>query len=356
MCSSYNSLKICLFCIWLVSSGFHFAPIVMRTSVSDYRDKGLDVSWDQSGSDRIAYSSKGPDGYYDIHIANPDGLEDSCLTCNHPALPNKHICCPHWHPSGKWLMMVVERASHPGSSFEALPGLGAYSDVWVISADGKKAYKILDIPDGKEHGVIDPRFSPDGKKIVWTERTTAPDFWKPRQMAGFWTIKTADFAFGKDDVPVLSNIKIVQPGETAFYECYGFSPDGQRLIFCSAMNTVSFWNENIYTMDTSGKNVVQLTEKNYNEHGFYSPGGKQIVWMTNAKSRKGGTDWWIMNFDGSDKKQLTYFNERHNPQSAKKAVWAGLGSFSPGGDRFIGGVQLSLLTQEGKIMMVKLLP
>ena len=331
------------------------AQINLPTSVTTFRAKGLDVSWDQSGSNRIAYSSKGDDGYYDIHFANPDGLKDTCLTCNHPLLPNKHICCPYWHPSGKWLLIVVEKASHPGSSFEALPGLGAYSDVWLISDDAKKAYKLLDIPDGKDHGVIAPRFSPDGKKIVWTERTAAPNFWKPKQMAGFWTIKMADFAFGKDGIPSISNIKTIQPGETAFYECYGFSPDGKRIIFCSAMNQVSFWDENIYTMDTSGNNVVQLTDKNYNEHGFYKPDGSKIVWMTNAEGGRGGTDWWMMNTDGSDKKQLTYFNKAQNPQFEKHAVWAGLGSFSPTGDRFVGGVQLSLITQEGKIVMVKLL-
>jgi Tol biopolymer transport system component len=100
--------------------------------------------------------------------------------------------------------------------------------------------------------------------------------------------------------------------------------------------------------------MTALTEKDYNEHAFYTPDGEQIVWMSNAEGTYGGTDWWMMNADGSDKHRLTYFNEPDNDQSMGSAVWAGLGSFSPVGDRFIGGMQLSLTTQEGRIVMVEL--
>jgi hypothetical protein len=93
--------------------------------VTTFREHGLDVSWDQSGSDRIAYSSKGEDGFYDVHYASPDGSNDVCLTCNHAALPNKHIALPFWHPNGQWLIMLVEEGSHPGTSTDALPGFGA---------------------------------------------------------------------------------------------------------------------------------------------------------------------------------------------------------------------------------------
>ncbi|MBS1612442.1 MAG: hypothetical protein JST49_06440, partial [Bacteroidetes bacterium] len=112
------------------------APDVLPTNVTLFKDPGLDVSWDQSGSNRIAYSVKGSDSYYDIHFANPNGGNDTCLTCNHPDLPNRHICAPHWHPNGQWLLIVAEKATHPGSSTDALPGFGAYCDIYLISSDG----------------------------------------------------------------------------------------------------------------------------------------------------------------------------------------------------------------------------
>ncbi len=77
---------------------------------------------------------KGDDGYYDIHTANADSSNDSCVTCNLQPLTQKHIAAMAWHPSGKWLITVIEKASHPGSSFDALPGFGAYSDIWVIDS------------------------------------------------------------------------------------------------------------------------------------------------------------------------------------------------------------------------------
>ncbi len=345
--------------VWLFlffAAGCNVAPVHLPTAVTPFREHGLDVSWDYSGSNRIAYSMKESDGYYDIHLAQPNGSNDTCLTCNHPDLPNKHIANMAWYPDGKWLVAVVEKANHPGSSTDALPGFGAYCDIWLISSDGKKTFKLVDIPNDYDHGVICPRFSPNGKYLSWTDRKAAPNPLYPKQTAGYWTMKVADFSWIGDTIPVVSNVRTFEPSGDAFYECYGFSPDNARLIFCSDMDGTSFLDEHIYTMDTSGNNIVKLTDKDYNEHGFYTPDGSKIVWMTNTKSNTGGTDWWMMNADGSNKQQLTYFNVQNNEQYAGHAVWAGLGWFSPNGTQFIGGVQQDLITQEGKIVMVNLLP
>ena len=70
-----------------------------------------------------------------------------------------------------------------------------------------------------------------------------------------------------------------------------------------------------------------MTQTDYNEHGFYKPNGSKIVWMSNTKSGSGGTDWWMMNTDGSGKKRLTYFNESNNSQYASHALWAALTPF-----------------------------
>jgi Tol biopolymer transport system component len=347
---------ICIATVFLYSCKKDVVPDTLPTLVTTFRAHGLDVGWDQSGSNRIAYSTKESDGFYDIHFANPDGSNDVCLTCNHPALPNKHIACPYWHPSGKWLLMTVEKATHPGSSTDALPGFGAYTDIWIMSSDATKAYKLVDLVNDYDHGVIAPRFSHDGKQIVWTDRKTQPNLAVPLQQAGYWTIKIADFKFrASDSVPEISNIRTIEPVVDAFYESYGFSPDDSKIIFCSDLHQASFLDEHIYTVDTLGNNLNQLTDKDYNEHAFYKPDGSKIVWMSSTKSTSGGTDWWRMNPDGSNKERLTYFNEPNNAQYAGHAVWAGLGSFAPDGVHFIGGRQVSLITQEGEIMMVTIL-
>ena len=326
---------------------------VATTTVSMYRNHGLDVDWDRSGSNRIAYSAKGVDGYYDIHTANPDGSGDSCLTCQLSPLSEKHIAVPSWHPSGAWLLMTVEKRVHPGSSFAALPGFGSYSDIWIMNRAATKTYKLYETIIDNKHGVILPRFSHDGKKILWTDRKAAPNILVPTKIAGYWTIKVADFSFGADSVPSISNIRTIEPVSDCFYEAYGFSNDDNRIIFCSNINEPSFFDENIYTIDVSGGNMTQLTTKDYNEHAWFTPDGNRIVWMTNAQASS-GTDWWMMNTDGSNKHRLTYFNEPANKQYAGHAVWCGLVSFSPDGKTFVGGRQVSLTTQEGEIMKVVL--
>ncbi len=330
-----------------------YLAAAQQVSASIFREHGLDVAWDRSGSNRVAYSAKGSDGYYDVHLTSPDGFHDTCITCNSPLLPNKHIASPDWHPSGKWLLITVEKPVHESGSFTALPGFGGYTDIWLINTNCTKAYKLVDIPNDKDHGVIMPHFSHDGKHIIWTNRKERPNLFAHGRLFGFWTINIADFAFNKDGIPKVSNIKVMEPAGSAFYECYGYSPDDKQIIFCSNMHQKSTWNEHIYTMDTNGNNLQQLTDRDYNEHAFYTPDGSKIVWMTNTGTKK-GTDWWMMNKDGSNKKRLTYFNDKNSQQYAGRAVWCGFGSFNAAGTQFVGGRQVSLITQEGQIIKVKL--
>jgi Tol biopolymer transport system component len=324
--------------------------------ISPFRERGGQVHWSPKGWDRIAYAAKGADGYFDIHLANPDGSNDVCLTERVAGLPHKHMGSPAWHPSGRYIVFVAEKAEHPGSSIEAVPGFGGYTDIWCITTDGQRAFRLTDFPNDPDHGVICPRFSPEGKRLVWSGRVERPKLLNPKRTFGYWSIKTADFVETRQG-PRLANLRSSEPGGRAFYETYGFSPDGTRVIFCSSMNQPSVWTQQIYTIDATLRgDVQQLTWRDYNEHAFYTPDGKSIVWMTNCQSKRGGTDWWMMDADGGRKRRLTYFNERRHPHDMGHAVWAGLGSFSPDGRRFVGDIQTNLITQESVIKIVELAP
>src|SRR5665213_694231 len=103
------------------------SPLV---KITNFRTTGLDCSWDPDGSDKIVYSMKGKDGFYDLYLSDVKGSFDSCLTCSRSLgtkiLPNKHICCPAWFDNGKWIIFLAEKEKHPGTSTDALPGFGAY--------------------------------------------------------------------------------------------------------------------------------------------------------------------------------------------------------------------------------------
>lgn len=65
--------------------------------------------------------------------------------------------------------------------------------------------------------------------------------------------------------------------------------------------------------------LTQLTTDGGNDaHAYYSPDGNQITW---SSDRAGNADVWVMNADGSAKRQFTF-----NPASELRPHWSALGS------------------------------
>lgn len=317
-----------------------------------FKPGGDEVDWCRS-SGRITYASRGPDNRYGIHTCSSTGDDDIWITRNNPNMPSGQKGSPTWHPSGRYILFVAEKPKHPGSSFASTPGLGSYSDLWLMTPNGGRAWQLTDLPMTGNDGLIIPKFSNDGKRIVWAQRVSGANIFNPKQICAFWDIKVADFS-DDNGMPKVSNIITIRPGgKPAFNEAYGFSADDKSIIFCSDYNQPSFWSSQIFTCNASdGGNIVQLTNKGYNEHACYSPDGTKIVWMTSVGEFK-GTDWWIMNADGSEKRQLTFFNKRgHREYGGGKRLTCGLGAFSPDGRQFVGGVQNSLIKQTGDSYMV----
>ncbi len=97
-----------------------------------------------------------------------DGSGDRGWTEGDARLPGKHMGNGCWHPSGRWLVFTAEKAEHQGGSFEATPGFSGYNDVWAQSADGSWVRPLTDFTVTIDKGAMIPRFSPDGKSLVWT--------------------------------------------------------------------------------------------------------------------------------------------------------------------------------------------
>jgi Tol biopolymer transport system component len=319
-----------------------------------FRVQGEGVEWSPDGK-WVVYDCKHRDGYYNIHVCRTDGTDDRCLTTLDNGLPHRHAGSPTWYPTGKYIAFAAEKTVHHGGSIEAIPGFGGRSDIWVMRADGSKAWRLTDTADTRDGGVIIPKFSPDGTKLAWTERVKAPKIFQPRAAFGDWVIKVADFVDGPDG-PRLENIRTLQPGAAGFYEAYGFSPDDRKIIFCSDFERRSAFDSQMYLMDASdGSHLHLLTSgKSYNEHASYSPDGRHIVWMTNKGNTNAGTDWWIMNADGSEPRRLTHFNQPGYPESGKSPVYACLTHWAQNGRQLLGGVQYSLIKQEGRIFLMTL--
>jgi Tol biopolymer transport system component len=321
-----------------------------------FRVQGEGVEWSPDGQ-WVVYDCKHQDGYYNIHVCRADGTDDRCLTTLDNGLPHRHAGSPAWHPSKKYIVLAAEKKVHQGGSIEAIPGFGGRSDIWVMLADGSKAWQLTNTADARGSGVIIPKFSHDGSKLAWAERVKPPQLFTPRATFGDWSIKVADFVDSPNG-PHVANIRTYEPGGTAFYEAYGFSPDDSKIIFDSDFDSKGAFNSQIYVMDAaSGSNVRRLTNGlDYNEHASYSPDGKHIVWMTSRGNMNHGTDWWIMDADGSNQRRLTHFNQPGYPEWAGGiwAVYACLAHWAPNGMQLLGGVQYSLIKQEGRIVLLTL--
>ncbi len=315
------------------------------------------ADWSKA-NDLIAFNAKGSDDRYHVYTVKPDGTNRRQLGAGSATFPQRTTGTPAWSPSGRFIAFVAEKSTHPGDSVSATPGWGSYSDLWVASADGSRAWQLTDVPTDKDHGTIIPEFSPDGRLLEWTERIAAPKVLDPDRFAGFWVIKVADFNVADDGTPSLSGVRTISPAGNAFNETGGFSADSASLVFTSDFETHNFWKSQIYRLDLGPGTTTRLTKRDtYNEHPRYTPNG-QVLWMTNADNPSHGTDWWTMNADGSNPQRLSDFNSDGGASAiGRSPVWATVvqtNDWSPDQRYFYGDVETNLLNSDSVIVRASL--
>jgi Tol biopolymer transport system component len=307
---------------------------------------------------RIAYMAKNKAGYDRVYIVKPDGTGARDLTAGIRNMPTKHQGTPYWDPNGRYLLLVAEKQSWHGArmfgnlDYGALPGFGMHDDLWVVAADGSRAWQLTNEPDGKYEGVLVPIFSADGKRVAWSAR----------QSDGKYTIKVADFV--ESPQPHLSDIRNYEPGGRAYYEPGSFTTGGKWLLYTSDQDTHSFWASQIYRLNLATGKSTRLTEgRNYNEHpvAVGTPTGEWIIYMSTLGVKRRplhirlGTEWYAMRIDGSSNKRLTWMNtlDRSNPEYSRIPLIAVKATMSPNGESFLGDIQDSIGRQSGFIKAVR---
>jgi len=291
----------------------------------------LDLSADGK---RLLYARRDPrDWYFDLWVARPSGREQECLGCAAPD-PSKHRGGPSWHPSGDFLAFSAENPDVRTRRADRLaePGTALNTNLWVMAADGAKAWQLTDYEtDYKEpRGVLAPAFSPSGTRIAWTGPVNRA-LSGPGLEWGEWAIFLADFAL-EDDVPVLRNIRQVQPGpHPAFYQVDDWSPDGGRLLVtANARPGQAVGSLDICRYDLASGRFRLLTQTpDWDQHAHYSADGRQIYWTStrdlgvNFRSVEGlnwrrdiRTELWAMSADGAEPRRLTFFNDKGHRDQA----------------------------------------
>lgn len=180
---------------------------------------------------------------------------------------------PAWSPDGKKIVFSAKQNE---------------KEAWEIM--------VLDLEIGKVHklnlhqnegpitnplqGSHCPCYSPEGKEIVFVYCDKNGD-------RNIWMM-SADGTNRK----ILTN-------NPAMKDSPRWSPDGQKILF------MQDWD--IWVMNVDGSNLIQLTaDSRFNEHPAWSPNGKIIAYSSCAG---GNADIWVMDADGKNKKQLTLVEE-----------------------------------------------
>jgi len=319
-------------------------PALGRTSevvrVTVLTEDGGHLAWHPT-EDLIAFDRLDSRGYFRPWLMRSDGSKQRPLVITAPGFPTKHAGQPAWHPSGDYLALQAQQQNSPKwIHTKAAPGAGVLNDLWIVSADGRRGWKVVALPSQVNRdaaAVLHPHFSPDGKRFIWSERIGGDA--KP---FGEWVIRLADVSFSGNGRPMLSHIRTIAPGrKKSFYETHNFHPDGRRFLFTGQQDV----GLEIYAFDIDTGNTTRLTwdPAAWDEHAHFSPDGRKIVWMSSrglrftVKPFDLQTEFWLMNADGSNPKQLTFFHDPASGHAVRSdfAVAADV-AWSPNGKSLVG--------------------
>jgi len=330
-----------------------------RSRIQAWLTDAAPAAWD-ARTDRIIVNRQGPDGLWNAYAVSPAGRDPVCLTCARPSFPGVGTATNRGasdvSPDGRYVLLVVEKGTHPGAigSVASAPGKGVDNDVWLATADGRRAWPLTDLPASPDVGVIWPRFDRTGSQVVWAQMYAAATLSHP---LGQWTMKVARLQWS-GGAPRLVAVRTYDPQPGRFYEPYGFSPDDRRILFASDVTvpsgflSPSAFNTQIWTIDAahlddlarvSPPDPIRGPFSNYNEFAYYIPGTSRVLIARTLDAAARGMDYWTVAADGADPRRLTYMNQPGNPEYMGYSVAGGVAFDPHEGSRFVAGVAHNLL-------------
>lgn len=156
--------------------------------------------------------------------------------------------------------------------------------IYIVNVDGKERKKIADV----KGLATSPVWSPDGKRIAFT--SFAMDMAAPPK----FSLQVMD-TDGKNKKEI---------GEGIISD---WSSDGKKMLIARMEGGMGF-EPHMYMIDADGSNAKKLVDEKA-MMGIFSPDGKRILFLSGkdqpAPGEQDQPDIYVMNVDGSEKKQLT---------------------------------------------------
>jgi Tol biopolymer transport system component len=218
-------------------------------------------------SDRADPDLNDQNAINDIFKMNPDGSGVVKLT--HSGAFNGDA---GWSPDAERIAFDSDRRNHPGRT-----------EIYVMDSNGTDVHRVSTLP-AKAKFDQSPRFSPDGKRLVFTRYRGDP---KP---AALFTIRIDG-----------SGLRRLTPWSNGAGDA-DWSPGGKKLVFEANPNNCY---GDVYTVDSDGQHLKNITD-NRCEGGIadpvWSPDGKKIL-FGQGREFSGGFGFGLatMNPDGTDR-------------------------------------------------------
>ncbi len=314
---------------------------VMNADGSDQRNltnspaADMAPAWSPDGT-RLAFISDRT-GRQEVYVMNADGSDITQLT-DSPGDPS--LLPPlSWSPDGTRLVAALRpQEDRQGGS-----------EIYVINADGSGATSAT----SDRFDDFDPKWSPDGQHIAFISlrytptvllsispartqpavlgleavRNVASHAWSPdgRRLAYF---STAIQRFGayRDELRIVNadgsgekTILIFDRPQRPAYDDLAWSPDGTRLIFASAHESIPEGVQSLYLLWTDGSGLTRLTNRPANHaEPRWAPDGK---WIAFTSDREASPGIYIMNVTEAMQSpeslmpiRLTSTGKDHDPQ------------------------------------------
>src|ERR1700742_2316829 len=99
--------------------------------------------------------------------ATPASTTSTSASAKHPftfedMMKFKRVGAPVPSPNGKWVVFDAEDVDLEANT--------KISHLWIVPAQGGESRRLNPTPSHEER----PRFSPDGKRLIWTSKATDP--------------------------------------------------------------------------------------------------------------------------------------------------------------------------------------
>ncbi|MGH2937280.1 MAG: hypothetical protein ACRDPE_04075 [Solirubrobacterales bacterium] len=188
------------------------------------------------------------------------------------------------------LLAALVLAGPAHATFPGTNGLIAFEseqsgpfEIWTVRSDGTEQRQLTTCRGVEAFGCVQPKFSPDGKRIVYAYLTPTDSQIR---------VMNAD---GSDSHTVFTT----PPGDYAYEPT--FSADGRQITFVrddGSANATDIW-----TMNDDGSGLTRLTEvEGTDRQPSWAPDGSAIAFTT---GRDGNGEIYLMGPDGSDPRRLT---------------------------------------------------